>query len=151
MTRTPLTKICTKCKHAKEAAEFSQDLNRADGRHPHCKACRRSYRANTKQHISNYNKEHRLRYFLNEINKKKRNFNNTQRKAKIKRATPGWVNKVQLQKIYFNCPVGFHVDHIWPLQGKDVCGLHVPWNLQYLPAQVNILKSNKRPAEFCDV
>jgi hypothetical protein len=39
----------------------------------------------------------------------------------------------------------WHVDHIYPLQGKDVSGLHVPLNLQVIPWRDNLFKANKLP------
>jgi 5-methylcytosine-specific restriction endonuclease McrA len=59
-----------------------------------------------------------------------------------KRNTPKWVNRRDLDKLYVQCPAGLEVDHIIPLRGENVSGLHVPWNLQYLNPEDNVRKSN---------
>lgn len=56
---------------------------------------------------------------------------------------PLWADRNKIKEIYLNCPEGYHVDHIIPLKGKVVSGLHVPENLQYLPAKENMMKRNK--------
>lgn len=61
----------------------------------------------------------------------------------LRRATPKWANKKAILEFYKKRPKGFHVDHIIPINGKNVCGLHVQHNLQYLPATENLRKSNK--------
>lgn len=47
-----------------------------------------------------------------------------------------------IKEFYDNCPVGFVVDHIIPLCGKQVSGLHVINNLQYLTKHENVVKHN---------
>lgn len=63
--------------------------------------------------------------------------------ASKKHRTPPWADKEKLKSIYLNCPEGYHVDHILPLHGRTVSGLHVPENLQYLPASENLRKGNR--------
>ena len=61
-------------------------------------------------------------------------------------ATPPWLtatHREALATIYRSATPEDHVDHIVPLRNALVCGLHVPWNLQILPAGANMSKSNK--------
>ena len=58
-------------------------------------------------------------------------------------ATPKWVDMAAIRAIYEHATaIGHEVDHIIPLRGKYVSGLHVPWNLQALPQPDNRRKSN---------
>ena len=68
---------------------------------------------------------------------------NAVRKHRIKEQCPKWADKAKIREIYLNCPKGHHVDHIVPLKGKNVWGLHVENNLQYLTASENCKKHNK--------
>lgn len=63
------------------------------------------------------------------------------RVKKLYGSSSGNTEKILL--FYKNRPVGFEVDHIIPLKHKNVCGLHVEWNLQYLTESENARKSNK--------
>jgi 5-methylcytosine-specific restriction endonuclease McrA len=66
---------------------------------------------------------------------------------------PKWLtkeNKLQIKAMYTlatslnkSTGVQWHVDHIIPLQGKNVSGLHVPENLQVVLGSLNNRKSNK--------
>ena len=80
------------------------------------------------------------------------NYWNSKRRAAKLSATPTWLKQADLDeiyKIYLLCSCynivseeEYHVDHIVPLQGANVCGLHVPNNLQIIKAVDNIKKSN---------
>lgn len=71
------------------------------------------------------------------------NYYGAKRRAAIRQRTPSWACMETIKTIYRNCPKGFHVDHIVPLRGKNVCGFHSQHNLQYLPAAENQRKFNR--------
>jgi hypothetical protein len=75
-----------------------------------------------------------------------RNALTTLHKKAVKQRTPSWADIDLIKDFYRNCPPGHHVDHIYPLRGDCVSGLHVIENLQYLPAKEN-LRKNKRVLE----
>lgn len=74
-------------------------------------------------------------------------------RLRTKKSCPKWLTRDQIAEIYAFYVLArelqwlseekLHVDHIVPLNSKDVCGLHVPWNLQILPASENYKKGTK--------
>jgi hypothetical protein len=123
---------------------------------------KRTYREENRELIRSQDKVHSLKrkdskkeydvsYRVN--NRDKRRSWSSKRRASILRRTPSWLTENNFKQIeaYFslserlsNClGIEFHVDHIIPLQGKLVSGLHTPTNLQVLPATINIRKGNK--------
>lgn len=121
--------------------------------HTQCQSClNKEYRSLNKEKI----KLTYLRYKLNnkdkikearrkwrQLNAVKRRAEQKMRKNRKRTATLPYVDKKELKKIYMNCPQGYTVDHIIPLKHDLVCGLEVPWNLQYLTMSDNCKKHNK--------
>ena len=75
--------------------------------------------------------------------RKKRAANEAKRRASKLERTVAWSDTERIKQFYEDCPDGYHVDHIVPLQGERVSGLHTIDNLQYLLASKNMSKSNK--------
>jgi hypothetical protein len=67
------------------------------------------------------------------------------RQLKIKQQTPAWADLRRIAEFYANCPPGHHVDHVVPVNGRTVCGLHCEANLQYLTDRENWDKGNRYP------
>jgi len=65
-------------------------------------------------------------------------------RAKQLNALPAWADLTAIDKLYAEAlATGLHVDHIYPLQGETVCGLHVPLNLHLLSRLENLRKGNR--------
>jgi 5-methylcytosine-specific restriction endonuclease McrA len=75
------------------------------------------------------------------------------RKRRHREATPKWLTpeeRLQMRDLYIQARKlteltreRYVVDHIVPLRGEEVCGLHVPWNLRVITQEENLKKSNK--------
>lgn len=130
-------KFCKKCHNIKRFSEFAKDASTSTGCSTYCKSCRQEYQANgyEKYYIS-----HQTSYAKNK--EKIRERNAVSKVNRGLRVVP-WTQTEKIIEFYKNCPAGYHVDHIIPLLGKTVSGLHVLDNLQYLPATENRKKSNK--------
>lgn len=157
---------CYKCKTEKKFSEFHKNKTKKNGLSNVCKTCKktlgkshyrenkekysewsRSWRENNPSYMKKYLSEHyrsnKYLYFAY----------SAKRRAYKSDATPSWLTDTHLSEIknfYWLAKdltgvsgETYHVDHIVPLKGENVCGLHVPWNLQVLPADINLSKGNK--------
>ncbi|RKX64851.1 MAG: hypothetical protein DRP42_05745 [Tenericutes bacterium] len=94
-----------------------------------CQAFKKSEHERNKRWKSNN------KWWVNAMSSKKRADKNNR--------TPSWSNLDAIKEFYRSCPKGHQVDHVVPLKGENVSGLHVEYNLQYLTAEENNRKNNR--------
>ena len=154
-------KTCTRCGDTKPYADFYRQKKAKDGYGYYCKPCSKDYaRANDtagSERSMKWQQENRERYRATrreyaKNNRDKRNAEQALRRGAKLSATPSWLtddHRFIMREIYSLSAlrsemtgVPHHVDHIVPLRGINVCGLHVPWNLQVITAADNLTKSN---------
>lgn len=154
-----IMKICKYCNECKLLEQFKLCKSCKDGYSNMCKDCykRKYYTENLQYHKEKY-KENRHQKLLYQkeyvsLNRDVKRASDAKRRARKLKATPNWLTSDDLFTIkeFYKLAklleqltsIRYHVDHIIPLQGENVCGLHVPWNLQILTAEENLLKSNR--------
>lgn len=112
-------KYCARCNIVQDTSDFRKNAARSDGLNAYCKKCHLETTASTQPSRQSAYKARNL----NQI--------------------PAWADLEKISEFYSKCPEGYHVDHIIPLKGELVSGLHVLENLQYLPATENCSKGNR--------
>lgn len=126
----------------------------------HCTECEtiKNNKQERKEYMQQYakvknNKIREIASTWQKNNKGKVNANTALRHAAKMKRTPSWLSKedkltikcfYQLAAMYNReSDQKWHVDHIVPMQGETVSGLHVPWNLRVIPAVENMKKNNR--------
>ena len=151
-------KICRVCKEEKDLSLFYKAKTCVDGHRHICKACDKIRKDTWRQtRIATHNEQCRL--WAQKNPEKRKQIRKTwldknicyfgNRKRHVRQATPTWANQFYIEEIYTLAKlrteltgIPWHVDHIIPLRGKLVCGLHVETNLRVIPALENLRKNN---------
>lgn len=110
---------------------------------------KRKYRQSpeVREYYRQYNRDYHPEYYSNNKHRYIERF--VARRELKRKAMPEWADRKAIAVIYKEARrltkatgMQHEVDHIIPLQGKTVCGLHVESNLQILTAEENRTKSN---------
>jgi hypothetical protein len=143
-------RACIRCNEIKSVENFSKNSSK-QGLSSVCKLCASS--ESKSRYNSNLEYEYKRRKIYYENNKEKFMEKYHKRRASKLNATPAWYSELDvfaLEEAYDLCRireeetgVKHHIDHIIPLQGVDVCGLHYHKNWQVIPAKDNLSKGNK--------
>lgn len=130
---------CTECGVILPYSSFSKNNHNPNGIDPKCKECKSLINK------INYQKEHIKSSHKKSYEKNYEKIIARNIKYKLDRANRcvTWANSSEIVSFYKNCPEGYHVDHILPLKGILVSGLHILENLQYLTAEENMQKGNR--------
>ena len=162
-------KFCPKCEKFLDLSGFYKNKSRHDGLQGYCKECKikrdRQYDSEHRDKVNAYARKRRAedKSYLADLKKYREKSKAIRAKIQMKRKSaklqriPAWLTEFDLLKIkcYYQVAAmytkesgyGWHVDHVIPLQGKNVSGLHVPSNLQIIPAIQNMRKSNSYEVE----
>lgn len=134
-------KRCPGCLKDLKFSNYHSDSGARSGVYSLCSTCSISKGEKYRHANATSIKEYSCRHYRE--NKQEYLARNAKRRALKLKATPSWSETDLIKEFYVNCPEGCHVDHVIPLQGELVCGLHVIVNLQYLTARDNLSKGNK--------
>lgn len=144
-------KKCNKCEEFRAINEFRHHHSTKDKLTTYCKSCLSILSGKSAE-------KNRAQIRLNakkwrEAHKGKKNADTAKRWAAKTQRMPKWLIKDEKERMscYYQLSAmrtresgyDWHVDHIIPLRGKHVSGLHVPWNLRVIPAQENMSKGNR--------
>lgn len=153
-------KRCSYCKVEKPLEAFHKSAHHSDGLSSQCGQCKYNTRNKDKVRANyrRWSKKNPVKEALKAALRRKRHPGMASAAAAKRDAakalrTPKWLTPLQYQQINIfytsaaaltkELAIKMVVDHIVPLRGKNVSGLHVPWNLQVITAKENMSKSNK--------
>lgn len=155
-----MDKQCKKCLVVKSLEEFHKDKTKIHGVKNSCKECStkavKAWQQNSDKYRETYKEYYKNNkekiYKWKKDNKGKVRASKTAYRLNKELRQPNWLSKEDRQLIteFYSVAKEFEriflrkqeVDHIVPLKGKTVSGLHVPWNLRIITAEENLKKRN---------